>query len=231
MGSIEDIDVPLWQCALSNCTDEASVNFLLTSAPDLCSKALANSTTLPHAGDWLNIVPSKVLGLHLQDWEFRLCLQYWQGRRMLEDGARCLIGQGAGDTFGDHQMGCEENRDRIHRYDAICDVLFSAAQAAALAPWKEVSSLISGSSSCLANVYLPNWKRGKPAAIDVTVISTLQQQTRTRAANTPGHALMIAEERKMASHEESCHAVGVLFIPLAAETLGSLSREVIDTIV
>ena len=184
-GSIEDIDVPLRQRALSNCIDEASLNLLLTSAPDLHTKALANSTALPHAGDWLNVVPSKALGLHLQDWEFRLCVQYWLGLRMLEEGARCPICQGASDAFGDHQVGCGGNGDRIHRHDAIRDVLFSVAQAAALAPRKEVPSLIPGSSSRPADVYLPNWKRGQPAAIDVTVISTLQQQTQTGAANTP----------------------------------------------
>ena len=127
-------------------------------------------------------------------------------------------------------MECGGNGDRIHRHDPIRDMLFSAAQAAALAPRKEVHSLIPGSSSRPADVYLPNWKRGQPAAIDMTVISTLQQQTRTAAANTPGHALTVAEERKMAAHAEACHAVGVLFIPLAAETLGALSREAIDTI-
>ena len=193
-------------------------------------KALANSTALPHAGDWLNVVPSKALGLHLQDWEFRLCLQYWLGLRMLEEGARCPICQGASDAFGDHQVGCGGNGDRIHRHDAIRHVLFSAAQAAALAPWKGVPSLIPGSSSRPADVYLPNWKGGQPAAIDVTVISTLQQQTQTGAANTPGHTLTMAEERKMAAHAEACHVVGILFIPLAAETLGALSREAIDTI-
>ena len=226
-GSIEDIDVLLRQHALSNCIDEASLNLLLMSAP---AKALANSTALPHAGDWLNVVPSKALGLHLQDWEFRLCLQYWLGLSMLEEGVRYPICQGASDTFGDHQVGCGGNGDRIHRHDAIRDVLFSAAQAATLAPRKEVPSLIPGSSSCPANVYLPNWKRGQPAAIDVTVISTLQQQTQTGAANTPGHALTVAEERKMAAHAEACNAVGVHFIPLAADTLGALSREAIDTV-
>ena len=57
-----------------------------------------------------------------------------------------------------------------------------------------------------------------------------QQQSQTGAANTPGHALTVAEERKMAAHAEACHAVGVHFIPLAAETLGALSREAIDTV-
>ena len=63
------------------------------------------------------------------------------------------------------------------QHNAIRDVLFSAAQSAALAPRKEVPLLIPGLSSRPANVFLPIWKQGRPAALDVTVISPLQQQT------------------------------------------------------
>ena len=229
-SSLEDIDVPCRTRPLSSCIDEASLNLLLSSAPDLHSKALAHSTALPHAGDWLNVIPSATLGLHLQDWEFRLCLQYWLGLRMSEEGTCCSICQGPSDAFGDHKVGCGGNGDRIHRHDSIRDALFSAAQTAALAPRKEVPALIPGSRSRPADVYLPNWKRGQPAAIDVTVISTLQQLTLAGAACTPGHALTVAEKRKMAANSESCHALGITFIPLAAESLGGWSSEAIDTI-
>lgn len=38
---------------------------LVSKASDSRSKASALSTAIPHAGDWLNVVPSKALGLHL----------------------------------------------------------------------------------------------------------------------------------------------------------------------
>ena len=107
---------------------------------------------------------------------------------------------------------------------------FSAAQSAALAPQKEFPSLIPGSSSRPADVYLPNWKRGQPAALDVTVISTLQQQTLSGAAISPGHALRVGEMRKMSAHAESCRSVGVLFVPLVIESLGGWSDEASRTI-
>ena len=228
--SLEDIDVPLRQRPLSFCIDEACQDHLLSTAPDPRSRALALSTALPKAGDWLNVVPSSTLGLHLQDQEFRLCLQYWLGLRMVEEGARCPICLGAADAFGDHQVGCGGNGDRIHRHDSIRDALLSAAQSAALAPRKEVPSLIPGSSSRPADVYLPNWRRGQPAALDVTVISTLQQQTLSGAATTPGHALLVGEQRKMAAHAESCHRAGVLFVPMVVETLGGWNEEAVSTI-
>ena len=116
-------------------------------------------------------------------------------------------------THGDHQVGCGGNGDRIHRHDSIRDAVFSAAQSAALAPLKEAPSLIPGSSTRPADVYLPNWKRGQPAALDVTVISTMQQQTLLGASITPGHVLQVGEERKMAAHAAICRGVGVNFYP------------------
>ena len=59
---------------------------------------------------------------------------------------------------GDHHVGCGGNADRIARHNALRDAIFSAAQSAALAPRREVSSLIPCSLSRPADVYLPSWK-------------------------------------------------------------------------
>ena len=58
----------------------------------------------------------------------------------------------------------------------------------------------------------------------------MQQRTQAGAASTPGYALHVGEERKMAAHAEACRSVGVLFVPIVAETLGGLSEVAIDTI-
>ena len=197
---LEEIDVPMRQGPLSHAVDEATFNRLLNSSPNCsCFRALALSSSLPHAGDWLNVVPSPALGLHLQGKEFRLCLCYWLGLRMFAEGSICSICQGAADPYGDHHVGCGGNGDRIFRHDSIRDAIFSVAQSAALAPRKEAPSLIPSSRSRPADIYLPNWKRGQPAALDVTVISTMQQLTQAGAASTPGYALHVGEERKMRS--------------------------------
>ena len=96
-------------------------------APGVRTKALALSTAIPHDGDWLHVVPSTSLGLHLHDWEFCLCLWYWLGVRMLEEGAKCLVCKVATDRFGDHQVGCGGNGNRILRHNSLRNVLFSAA--------------------------------------------------------------------------------------------------------
>ncbi len=228
--SIQDVDVPLRQRPLSHTIDLASFDELIACSQDDRSRALAHSTALPHAGDWLNVIPSKALGLHLQDLEFRLCLQYWLGLRMVEEGAPCPVCQRVADPYGDHQIGCGGNGDRIHRHDSIRDAVFSAAQSAALAPRREVPALVPGSSSRPADIYLPTWKRGQPAALDVTVISTLQSLTLSGAASTPGHALSVAAERKRTAHATACHSVGITFIPLVVESLGGWGPEAISTL-
>ena len=207
--SLDEIDVPLLQRPISHCIDEVSFQHLISSSPDIRFKALALSTSIPHAGDWLNVVPSTSLGLHLLDNEFRLCLKYWLGLRLSESNAICPICKEVSDVYGDHQVGCGGNGDRIHRHDSIRDALFSAAQSAALAPRKEVPSLIPECSSRPADVFLPIWDRGRSAALDVTVISTMQKRALAGAATTQGFALRrIGRE----AHSKPCKAIGVDFI-------------------
>ena len=120
-------------------------------------------------------------------------------------------------------MGCGGNADRIFRHNSLRDAVFSAAQSAALAPRKEVPSLIPGSQHRPADVYLPCWKGGRPVALDITVISTMQQSTIQPAADNQVHALLVAETRIFGTHGPACQAAGIPFIPLAIETQGGLS--------
>ena len=94
------------------------------------------------------------------------------------------------------------------------DALFAASQSAALAPRKEVPSLIPGSQSRPADIFLPNWCRGQPAALDVTVISTMQPLTLAGAAAEPGFALKVAEARKLGSHNATAELLEYHSFPL-----------------
>ena len=105
---------------------------------------------------------------------------------MFEMGAQCPVCHMVADPYGDHQVGCGGNGDRIFRHNALRDAVFSAAQSAALAPRKEMPSLIPNSQCRSADVFLPSWKGGHPAALDMTVISTMQQATIQGAAFTQG---------------------------------------------
>ena len=127
-------------------------------------------------------------------------------------------------------MGCAGNGDRIARHNAIRDVLFNAAQSAALAPTKEAPNLVPGSSARPADILLPYWCRGRPAALDVSVISPLQRLTLADAASTQGHALSVGVHRKLTSNLPACRAAGVDFSPIVVETLGGWCPDAVATI-
>ncbi len=181
--------------------------------PPQRSRALALSTGLPHAHDWFNVIPSPSLGLHLQDSEFRSCLCYWLGVPLHNDQFTCPECRCVADTFGDHQVGCGGNGDRISRHNAIRDMVFNAAQFATLGPSKETPGLVAESIACPAEVLIPNWSNGRPAALDIHVISPFQSRTLSEAAHVQGHALQVGVQRKLASNLPNCRAAGLTCIP------------------
>ena len=218
---------PVRYKCLSIALDERRRSAFEASLLTIRSKALFNAVQLPHAGDWLNSVPCKALGLHLLPQEFRWAAQYRLGLPIYADTNTkqiCPSCSRQSDPFGDHAVGCPAEADRIHRHDRLRDALFSAAQAAALAPRKEVPHLIPGSQSRPADLFLPAWRRGAPTAVDVTVISPLQSQLVSQSAITPGHSLTVAEARKRRAHEEALANAGVLFLPLPVEATGGWSE-------
>ena len=97
---------------------------------------------------------------------------YWLGMP-LHSSSYILLPRMSQLAFGDNQADCGGNSDRIIHHKAIRDVVFSVAQSAALAPFKELSNLIPSSVSRPANVFIPTWSHRQPAALDVHVISPL----------------------------------------------------------
>ena len=97
-------------------------------------------------------------------------------------------------------------------------------------PKLEVPYLLPSSSARPADIYLPLWSSGTPAALDVTVVSPMQQSTLARSAITQGHALKVAADRKMTLHSSHCHQVGIHFLPLPVESLGGWSSLAISTL-
>ena len=71
---------------------------------------------------------------------------------------------------------------------------------------------------------MPSWKSGQSAALDIAATSSLQPNIIFHAAEKSGYAIEAAEDRKYAQYENNCAQQGILFVPLAIEVLGGLSR-------
>ena len=183
-------------------------------------KARLASLGLPHSGDWLNVVPSPALGLHIKPQEFRYTVLYRLGAPLYTAARQCTACPQASDQHGDHAISCGYKGERIAHHNHLCDALHHTAASAALAPVREERALLPGTDARPADVLLPHWTGGRDTALDVTVVNPLQIAMVDQAAVNPGYALQQAFNRKCRQTREACEREGMVFIPLPVETLG-----------
>ena len=228
----ESVNTPgFTQEAFQEKLDKATYNAFFSSLPDSREQARLQSLSLPYAGAWLTAVPIKGLGLHLLPAEFQAAVRYRLGLPVFKSARRCpACPSGILDVLGDHAVACGGSGGRISRHDRLRDIFFNATTAASLAPIKEQRNLIPGERSKPGDIFVPTWSAGRPAAFDVTVTSPLQLSLLSRAAETPGASLEVAEDRKFSKHEKNCEEQGISFFPLAVETLGGRSALAIKTL-
>ena len=74
---------------------------------------------------------------------------------------------------------------------------------------------------------VPNFIGGLHAAMDVSVINSLQIQTVQRAATEPGYALTLRHQQKLNRYSEACLAEGIKFCPLIFEAHGWWYKEAV----
>ena len=101
---------------------------------------------------------------------------------------------------------------------------FFSCVTASLSPSLEKKNLSSNNQSQPADVLLPSWKQSKPAALDVTVVSSRQSANIANAADTSGYALTYADDRKLAAHDADCRDAWVNFLQLSFEVFGGGSE-------
>ena len=187
-------------------------------------KARLQSLCLPQSGARLAAPPVPALGLHLSPSEFQFSVKYRLGIAVYEDERKFPYSRsGTLDVSGNHAVICHGRTDALSPQDRIRDRIAWACWAANLSPVIKKWNLIGGKSYRPGNIFLPSWKSGRPAALDVTVTSPLQPNIINYAAEKSGYAIDAAEEQKYAQHENSCSEQGNLFVPLAVESLGGLT--------
>ena len=185
------------------------------------------SLGLPHAGDWLNVIPSPALGLHIRPAEFSVSVKYRLGCEVFSTDGQCPACPRLSDALGDHAISCGYEGERIARHDHIRNALFHTAQQACLGPTREDRALLPGTEARPADVLIPHWTAGKDTALDVTVVNPLQDRLVNQAAVNAGHALNTAYSRKMTQTGEACRRAGIVFIPLPMETLGGWHEQTV----
>ena len=120
----------------------------------------------------------------------------------------------------------------VSRHNRLRDVLLESFRLACLGPQVEAGSGLGheGHRTRPADILIPHWDLGKPAALDLTVTSTLNSSTLMEAGVTSGSAVLAAEVRKHNANDAKCSELGWSCIPIAVETYGCWGAEAMQTL-
>ena len=86
------------------------------------------SLTVPHSGDWLNVLPSPNLGLHLRTAEWIISVKYRLGLPVFSTAGACPACHSFSDKEGDHAISCGQEGERIARHNHLRDTLPHCSQ-------------------------------------------------------------------------------------------------------
>ena len=212
------------QSKIQEVLDEVALHNLTDNQTSEREKPRLMSFSLPQSGAWLSAVPIPALGLHLLPNGFHAAVKYRLGVPLYEKEKKCPhCKTGSLDTLGDHAVACHARGDTVLRHhDRLRDEFFSACSAANVSPVRQQKNLIPEKNPRPGDVYLPCWSAGQPAALDMTITSSLQTSIILNAARKSGFALKAAKDRKLAISQQ-CANIGVQFSPMAFELFGGLS--------
>ena len=189
------------------------------------------SVSSPHAASWLTVVPSEGLGLHLEPSVFQVAVKWWLGLDTSNGSLCALCPNSALDPLGHHATTCKKGGDVVTRHNQLRNVLAETCRRAHLSVKVEMGSNLTSEHdhSRPADILLPNWALGKPAAFDISVTSPLNPKIVSVAGLSAGAAALSTEERKHNENDPKCNALGWYCVPLVTESYGAWGKEAMDS--
>ena len=188
------------------------------------------------AKDFWNVVPSASKGLavpaaeFVTELQFRLCMD-------VNSGEYCPLCDAVLDNRGHHCRQCAAGGDRTVRHNKVRNEVLNFCHQEAAMPQAELEKpglLLPArphdeqqSARRPADIYLPRWYGGLPAALDFAVTSPNQSTTVGIAAREALHAAISYSETKRAhlNTATQCQTLGVTFLPMVCETTGAWAPE------
>ena len=222
------------QKALSEALDAAGHTKRLQEA---CAtdRATLISECQKGAKEFFQAIPSKVLGLDVPAAEFVVEMRHRLCMKERPEDDWCPLCDQVLDTRGLHARTCCAGGDRTRRHNKTRNKGLSFAKRAGCNPELEKGDLLlpprpddtSSNRRRPADVYLPTWTHGLPAALDFAITAPQRQGIVDRAA---ANALAAATEycstkRSFENTQAECEAAGVTFVAMVAETTGAWAPE------
>ena len=231
---------PPSQKELSQNIDDNTLKQLRASRQtDTHYQAHLNHTSASGAGQWLHAPPSKPLRLNVQPSHYKTMIQRWLRAPIFHEPFHCPLCDDIVDIYGDHCLVCACGGDRTKRHNLLRNQVYYECQSVGLAPELERPGLLQprplvgatpengvaadpNEHRRPADVYIPRWRLGNPAAFDLAATSGLRPQIVAASALDGRTAPQQYEDfkREYLDTERLCQAEGISFIPLVVEADG-----------
>ena len=190
--------------------------------------ARLKSVSGSHASDWLNVVPMASQGLTMTNREYSAAIRVHLGLRNVSEVHQCDICHVLPmDYQGYHALSCSSGGMRIHRHNAICDILFHNMRAAFLTPQLEVTGLFADNRR--ADLVVPLWQ-GKKCAFDVTIPSPVCASNISLASNNPLLFLESRVQNKTEKYSRDLATTGLSFKALVIDAFGHMHSDFIEVV-
>jgi hypothetical protein len=204
----------------------------------------ANQATLLSEGEkgareFWHAVPHSSRGTVLSPEEFRAEIRYRLCVPESLESGFCPLCDDCLDPFGHHCRRCCAGGDRTIRHNAIRNIIFNLCCKAGLRPELEKPGLFlparpsdSSSERRPADIYLPCWSGGLPAALDFAVTAPQRQAIVGEAARTPlaAASAYMQSKRDHLGTQEACATQGIRFQPMVCETSGAWAPEALEVL-
>ena len=191
------------------------------------------------ARDLWQAVPNHSGGTAMPAAEFCAELRYRLCIPSADNSSWCPLCNDVLDQFGHHSRRCCAGGDRVVRHNALRNVVFNFCCTAGLRPVLEKPGLLLparpseiSSQRRPADIYLPCWTGGLPAALDFAVTAPQRQEIVSEAAHTPLAAAKAYSQSKRDHQgtQDACDAQGIRFQPMVCETSGAWSTEALEVL-
>jgi hypothetical protein len=210
------------QKLLSEKLESAVFHKLLAQAPP-ATQARLRSVAAPHAGAWLQALPSDGLGQRLTHQEFVAATRLRLGCAVLPHDQWCPLCDQVLDSAGTHCLACMAGGHAITCHNEVRDYVYLAALRAGLNPQREERNLLpSDPRRRPGDLYFALWPGSTGVAMDFAVTSPLQLATLRMAADSTLAAAAQYEQHKCDDRDTAakCREWGVRLVPMVAESFG-----------